>query len=262
MTNNSEHGFNENVQSEGAISDGPMFRGESLSPLESQTGDSSVAGVDDPAPDYVPQTERELRAMRGASAKALTLGALDPEALGEEVVDLVLDHVARYVIPLAPSVDLHVLDQRFLADGTRCSDTDLGKTVVQLTSFAQRGELGDWQDESCAEYALQDVCSALYAQAGAPGFGVGELERNTPVTTRIGLVLVAARGRLAIAADGLVSAKAVAVLGGVSEEEVLGDETLPAVADDDPVLVNASDARRWLEARGVLICPVQASSEK
>ena len=181
------------------------------------------------------------------------LDQLDPLVVAGEACELVLDHVARYAVPLSPGVTLDLRGD--MTAERAAASTGIGLTVQDLTRYAQRGELGDWPDASCAEDALIEVCSALYGCAGEPGtFGLGELEGETDIETPIGVVLVAAHGRWRVAMRQAVTVKAVAALASLSVNAIdalIKDGEIRLASEKRPRTIAPKEARRFLGARGV-----------
>ena len=172
---------------------------------------------------------------------------LDPQAVAGEVVRLVREHLGRLAFRLTPGVE-------WKESGNEPESSNLGWTVVQLVQFAQTGEVGDWEDESLAADALQDVCSALYSCAGEPmTFGVGAMEEavSGAELDAIGLVLVGAFARYKLPRRSLrVTARELAVLAGVDPDHVRllarkGELELKEGT------IGCAEARRWLGGRGV-----------
>ncbi len=177
------------------------------------------------------------------------LADIDPDALGLEVAELVLAHLARYALPLSPGVTLHIE-----GDG---ASSNIALTVADLTRYAQSGDTADWGDDSGALDAIQEVASILYSRAGEPGtFGLGDLEAEIDPKTGIGAVLIAAMARLALLGGKPVDARALAVLSGVAREHVyrlIRDGEIAARGEARSTEIAGAEARRWLSGRGILI---------
>ena len=167
---------------------------------------------------------------------------LQPDAVADEVVQLVVDHVTRLVL----AVDLSATWQ------VQPEACQLRWTTQLLVRYAQRGLAGtDWEDHGCATDALADVCAALYSQAGVPGtFGAGPLEEDADPETAIGVVLLAAHARVRMSRRERVPVRELAALAGVAPDHVrlLARQGELTVED---ARVRPADARRWLAARGV-----------
>lgn len=186
-------------------------------------------------------------------SKLPRLADLDALTVAADVCGLVLAHLARFAVPLSPGV---TLDLRGDTDAARAAQsTGLGLTVQDLVLYAQTGDLGDWDESSGPHDALVEVCAALYGCAGEPGtFGIGEIEGEADVTTAIGVALVGACARWQIARREAVTLKALAVLAGLSVDQidvlVKGDE-IALASERRPRTVAAEEARRFLSGRGV-----------
>lgn len=180
------------------------------------------------------------------------LAGVDAREVAADVVEHVLKHIARQSFGLAPAVTVGF---RTPSRPEMAGGTDLGLTVQSLVAFAQRGELGDWPDASCALDALQTVCSALYTQAGVPGtFGVGDLNEATAATDPedpLGLVLVGAHARAKLLLEQGITPRELGVLAGVTRQHATMIAADLGAEGPRPLTIAAEVARRWLRERGV-----------
>jgi hypothetical protein len=165
---------------------------------------------------------------------------LTPQAVADEVVRLVTDHVASLCMRLDLGAEFRVPE-----GGT------LHFTTQLLTGYAQRG-LGatDWPDHSCATDAMLDVCCALYTSAGDPDIGAGALDTDVDASDAIGIVLLAAHARVRIAQRERVPVRELAALASVDPQHLrlLGRS---GEIDIEDGTVRAAIARRWLSGRGL-----------
>lgn len=166
------------------------------------------------------------------------LHALTPDDVGAEAHRLVLEHLSRQAMRIGCTID-------------EVGPSDLALTAADLTRYAQTGDTGDWGAADGALDAAQSICEALYAQAGVPGtFETGELAEDADPETPIGLVLVAAFGRMAIEQKKKVPVRQLAALSGIDYKslELLARKGELSLEDGQ---VSSAEARRWLSGRGV-----------
>lgn len=177
------------------------------------------------------------------------LADLNPVAVARNVVQTVSDHLARQVLRLSPCAKL---DLQYPDGAEHC---DLGVTVQDLVRWAQTGE-GNAEE---AWDAAQEVCGALYSQAGAPGtFGIGELglgDAAGDAATPIGVVLLATTARRCITRGEDVAPRWLAALAGLAKRRVnqlAGEGELKRRRSTGPrgrTAIPARDASRLLASR-------------
>lgn len=176
-------------------------------------------------------------------SSTLRLKDIDPAKFGEDVHNAVLSHIATLALRI---------DATWRADQ---GPSTLRWTAQMLAGYARIGlPATDWPDHGCAMDAILDVCSSLYACAGEPSFGAGELdalETETEATTPVGIVLLAAHGRVRISRRERLSRKEVAALGGVDRKHLTFLEKNGELEIDPDKGIRSAEARRWLGARGV-----------
>ncbi len=174
----------------------------------------------------------------------LRLSHATPRGVGDEVLRVVLAHARRFIPTLEPN----------LAEGSAL--VELQRQAEEFTVYAQTGMVdGVLLATAGARPVLWNLCAALYGCAAEPDADVGAmLATRANTKTELGLVLVAGRARIDLGRGQPVSAKALAVLAGMSERHVrglLGGELPVADVPARPRLVTARGARRWLASRGV-----------
>lgn len=180
------------------------------------------------------------------------LADLAPATVGRAATDLVLARLGRLVAPLSPGVMLHL--------GPVAGDTDLGLTVASLAAWAQGGELGDWEDHEDAADALLTTTEAIYraplADAWDAAVAAAEAE-DGPEDDPVAVTLAAAWSRLRIARGEAVTlaelARLASVTPGLVKQLVVRGELRAAQTGSGPKpsRVDATEARRWLSARGL-----------
>lgn len=176
------------------------------------------------------------------TASTPRLADLDPEGVAREVCEMAASHVTQIASWLG------VVEPRF----RKPSDCILGLTAARLTRWAQTGA-GMRSDE--VDDAIRVVRQALYSRAA------DEVRELTPEldaeigdpTNTISCVLLAALARRVVAVPQrgkLVRARWLAALASVAESRVhqlAAEGRLRRVAQ----AIQTTDARKWLEERGV-----------
>jgi hypothetical protein len=179
-----------------------------------------------------------------------TLADLDPAAVGAKATDLVLQRLARLVVPLSPGVTL-----TWRADG----DSGLALTVADLCAWAQSGALGNWTDHEDAADALQTAAEALFA-APIREWVVSDLDAvdldREATPGPVALVLACALSRLRICRGESVTVAELARLASVTDGRVrqlvaAGEIAAAAGTSQRTSMVAAVEARRWLASRGL-----------
>ena len=173
------------------------------------------------------------------------LGDLDPNAIGDAAHALVAQHAAV----LADLLGAEVQPERARPSRIRAD-------VRALTEYAKTGSLGPWDDEIGVHDALLRVFHALRARPACPAeIDLGDLTAPGEPDTDLGRVLVAAFARMSLASPrGRLTARELAVLAGVHEDEVLASiaaGTVQAHPDSEPPSVPSDSARAWLCRHGV-----------
>lgn len=168
------------------------------------------------------------------------LARLQPNAVAEEALGRLVAHVARAVEHLPQP------RPRVRAPGKAHAGGPLYELVRDLTIYAQTGRL-----EAAATHAGADLDAreALYDAAHRRPVAESDLDPEDPV----GLVLLAAGARKALAEDEPVSARALGALAGLDMQGVrrlVRAGTLKAERVK-PARILAASARAWLAARGV-----------
>jgi hypothetical protein len=184
------------------------------------------------------------------------LADLTPEGTAAEVVEAVLEHLARYAVPLSPGVEVHV--------GPSRGDTGLGCTVADLTRYAQTGDTADWGSDAGALDAAQEIHGALY---GRPADLLGERWQAQPEgygepedpSSAIGVVLRAAEGRRRIVEGSPVPRRWLSALAGVDRRTITREierGTLAVLRGKSGLRpgraerqIAAAEALRWLATR-------------
>lgn len=174
---------------------------------------------------------------RPRTKPAPLLAEIDGHALATETCQKVAAHLGRLTdfltgdaVPLALSPPHH--------RGLHCA-------IVRLTTYAQ-GQIA--QDVAPA---LLRTCGAIFESALAP-CGLSGLEERADIDTPIGLVLLAAIGRMRLAGGFVVGVKMLAALAGVTPRAVrMTRKIRPFDPRMKPWIYRAKDARRWLTERGV-----------
>lgn len=164
---------------------------------------------------------------------------IDPVAFGEEVVRLVTDHAVSLLMQIDPSATWSIPHGILLQSEAR-----------MLAMYAHRGLIGDWTNHGNAADAYVSLCNALFTQAGRP-HEIGDVpDDDLDPTDPIGIVLLAAKGRIRIDRRERVHVRELACLAGVDPDHVrlLGRKGEIEIEDGE---VRAAECRRWLGARGV-----------
>lgn len=189
----------------------------------------------------------EEKRAAGRPAETMRLRDLDPHKVGEEVVRLVHDHMIRLAMLLDPTSPIPAASE---VSSLRC-------TAQLLVGYAQVGlRATDWPHHGCARDAVQEVCEALYTMAGRPGtFGVGPLEpeeiaRDAEPDDAIAIALLAAWARVQLDNREPVSVRALSTLAGLAPKHLYAIARKGELAIDGGA-IEASEALRWLSARGV-----------
>lgn len=174
------------------------------------------------------------------------LARLVPTAVAEEALGRLVAHVAQVVEHLpAPR-------PRLRAPGKAHAGGPLYDLMHNLTVYAQTGA---WEAGLLAGADL-DAREVLYAAAHRRPVTESDLDPEDPV----GLVLLAAGARLALAEDEPVTLKALGALAGVDPSVVgkaLRAGRLEAAGEargrrtGAPLRVTPASSRAWLAARGV-----------
>lgn len=180
----------------------------------------------------------------------MRLADVDPRAVAAAAVRTVLDHLHRQAMRLDPTWILAVPEH--------AGALGLRPTVEALALYAQRGlPVWDWTDHGMAADGLLDVVAALYATAADDLRGVETpldvADDLDPGDDALALVVVAAGARVRLDRHEPLSARELAVLGGITAHgvrDLMRRGELPATAER-PARVHPMDARRWLAARGV-----------
>lgn len=182
----------------------------------------------------------------------MRLADLTPADVGRAATDAVLQRLSRLALPLSPGVTLRV--------GPAQGDTDLGLTVASLCAWAQRGELGDWEDHEDAADALLTATEVLYraplGDAWDGAVAAACAEDGPADTDPVACVLAAAWSRLRVCRGHAVTGTELARLASVAPSRVrqlvaAGEIAATRVRAGVDTRVEAAEARRWLAARGL-----------
>lgn len=178
------------------------------------------------------------------------LAKIDPDALGLQIVERVLHQIARFRVVLAPGMSLHVDES-----GGGKVMTGVAQSVAELARWARDG-VGNYSE---IPRIIDWICEVLYPRPldarpyRPPPFDDLDFHPDS----EIGVVLVGAAARLLLAQDRSVGARDLAVLGSVSSRFVTQQMLQGAIPTrgsglkDDPRVVTAANACRWLGKRSV-----------
>lgn len=184
----------------------------------------------------------------------MKLTDIDPEALRDEVLTQILEHLQSYAIPLMQMGG----DPRGVVvptlDGARQST--LGFEIRAVAHYARTGRwiMEGEADTPAAHHslawdALTQVVCALYASPS--GDVPVPFDVDADPETAWGLVLVACVGRHHLAEGEPISAAQLAALSGLTVQRIhqlaQGGEIDRAARGG----IRAASARRWLGARGI-----------
>lgn len=181
----------------------------------------------------------------------MRLDEIDKEELAADVLDRVVGHHStRLLFDVGPDSEVRVARTEWRA-------TSVGRAAALLCHYAQTGEPPG--DAPVSEY-LQTYCEALYTRPGDCGsYDVPPLDqvRGEPEAEHE-IVLVAAVARDIMERDEPLSLLHLAVLSGVSYQYVrrlasTGEIRTSGARGAGVRSVAASEARRWLGARGVVV---------
>ena len=177
------------------------------------------------------------------------LSQITPQQAAAEATSLLSDHCSRLLLHLDPGI----VWQRPSAEGS-----SIGFTAALLTEYARTGrdpeESPDAPGAVLARDRIQDLCSALYSQAGRPGtFQTPDLdvvEGEEPEDV-LGVVLVAAWARIGLDEERALTKRELGCLASLSVRRVYALCSDGEIAVDADGRVPAAEARRWLASRGV-----------
>jgi hypothetical protein len=167
-------------------------------------------------------------------AQPLRLASLDPHAVAVEVCAELVARIQAAAEPLRPAKVI-LSDE----DPTRLAQrSEIGLAVAALVRYAKWGG-----DAVLARALLAEVSSTL-----------GVDPDREPLSNPLGLALIAAQGRVRLARGKAVTAREIAVLGGVDPKAlrllVRRGELEAAEREGGELLFSARAAREWLEGRG------------
>lgn len=181
----------------------------------------------------------------------LRLSDIAPDTLARDITAALAHHVSRLAAPLSPGLIVHV-------DGPH-GDAGIALTAADLARYA-RGEGG--LDDIVESYAVELVpllnnpltpstnpLPPVLTAWLAGEVNVSELDPDS-IPDRLALVLTAALGREAVETGQPVTVAQLAALAGMDPNSVRRLARSGELPVDDGE-VPATDARRWLVARGV-----------
>lgn len=183
------------------------------------------------------------------AAEGPRLARIDPETLGLQIVQRVLHQIARFRVVLAPGLSIHVDESA----GGRAM-TGVASSVAELARWARYGIGNSHEIPALIEW----VCEVLYPRPldTRPYRPPAVADLECDPSTEIGVVLAGAAARLALAQDRAIGALDLAILGSVSGRFVAREMVKGVIPSrgagtkDDPRMVTARDACRWLARRG------------
>ena len=180
------------------------------------------------------------------------LASLTPHEVAAHATALLSEHVVRLMFHLDPAI---------VWRSPPAESSSIGFTAALLTEYAKTGrdpeEGPDAPGAKLAVDRVQDLCTALYSQAGRPGTyetpDLSDAVDGDEPTDPVAVVLVAAWARVGLDEGRALTKRELAVLASMSAGQV---RTLVRSGEirADGATVPAKEARRWLASRGVPGC--------
>jgi hypothetical protein len=181
------------------------------------------------------------------------IASITPQQAAEYATELLSGHIARLMMHLDPGIVWRAPEP---------AASSIGFTTALLTEYARTGR--DPEGPGLVRDRIQDICSAIYSQAGRPGtFEAPDLEVAVDAgepTDVLSVVIVAAWARLGLEEGRALTKRELAVLASLSLRQVRALAASGEIACAEDGRVPAKEARRWLRARGVAGMPGGSSN--
>lgn len=183
--------------------------------------------------------------------KNYRLVEIAPALAARHAVACLADYVAQIPSRVDPAEGWAISSPDEI-DEASALETTIGQTMALLTEWAKRGQNVDGWDLDRARGAVDEIRAALYSCPGDPGVvhaDVLEKNEHSDDADVVGVVLLAALGRFAIADKAPIQDRELAALASVTRpriSQLVGMDELRRAPSGG---ITCASAKKWLKSR-------------